>query len=180
MKATAKKCALCGGEMTSRRGPHLYDKTGLRVTLVNVEIRECTKCGDRQVMIPRVLELHELIARSILQKHSPLAPAEIVFLRKHLSWSSEDFARVLGVTRETVSRWENGKLRMSAQADRLLRMLAVSSEPIEDYARHDAAKKVSEIQAAIKSIAEIDDSKEPEALAVSLEATPSWRMVAAA
>ncbi len=39
----------------------------------------------------------------------------------------------MGTTKETVSRWESGKLPMGPQADRLLRMLVAKSTPVEQY-----------------------------------------------
>jgi transcriptional regulator with XRE-family HTH domain len=44
-----------------------------------------------------------------------------------------DFANLIGVSPETVSRWENKKETMGPSAERLLRMLVVHKLPIQQY-----------------------------------------------
>lgn len=75
-----------------------------------------------------------MLARAVATKRERLEPVEIRFLRKTLGWSASDFARYMGVTRESVSRWENGAVRMTRGAERLLRLCATTKEPIPDYA----------------------------------------------
>ena len=115
-------CSECDGKMTVAREKVKYDVSGLSgVTFRNVEVRRCSNCGEYEVVIPKIEELHRLIALTIIRKPSALAPEEIRFLRKYLGWSGVDFANHMGAKPETMSRWENGKLGMSGQADRLLR-----------------------------------------------------------
>ncbi len=95
----------------------------------------CPECGEEEVVIPKIEELHGVIAKSISKRPGQLQPREIRFLRTFLGYSSVDFARLLGVTPETVSRWE--KLRnpqkMAKPSERLLRMLAQFAEPSRTY-----------------------------------------------
>jgi putative zinc finger/helix-turn-helix YgiT family protein len=142
MEDTPMTCLECGGKMTSAREAVKYDASGLsRVTLVNVEVRRCRKCGAYEVVIPKIEELHRLIAAVVIQKQEALAPEEIRYLRKYLGWSGVDFAAHMGATPETISRWENGKLAMSPQADRLLRTMVALREPASDY-KIDALKQI--------------------------------------
>jgi len=39
----------------------------------------------------------------------------------------------MGLTPESVSRWENDREQMSAVADRLLRLLVATKDPVSDY-----------------------------------------------
>jgi putative zinc finger/helix-turn-helix YgiT family protein len=134
MEREAMKCIECGGRMTTKRENHLYTASGLRnVTLVGVEVRRCATCGDYEIVIPRVEELHRVLAAAIVRRRSRLASEEIRFLRKYLGYSGVDFAKVIGVTAETVSRWENSKEKMGASAEKLLRMLVVHKQPIRQY-----------------------------------------------
>jgi putative zinc finger/helix-turn-helix YgiT family protein len=111
-----------------------YDSSGLSgVSLRNVEVRRCPACGAFETIIPKIDQLHRLLALTIIRKPSALVPEEIRFLRKYLGWSGVDFAAHVGATPETVSRWENGKLTMSPQADRLLRMMVALREPAGEY-----------------------------------------------
>lgn len=128
------KCVQCGGTMVASRENVNYRASGLpNVTLLNLEVRRCPECGDRQTVIPDIEGLHRLLAKAIVGKPSRLTPDEIRFLRKSLGWSSADFARRMGVTPESVSRWENGRERMGATAERLLRLMVVHSSPVSDY-----------------------------------------------
>jgi putative zinc finger/helix-turn-helix YgiT family protein len=98
-----------------------------------VAVRRCQKCAAEEVAIPRIEELHRLIAQALIRRPHRLTPAEIKYLRKWLGWSGVDFARHMGTTPETVSRWEQGRVPMSAQADRLLRLMVSTRAPAVDY-----------------------------------------------
>jgi putative zinc finger/helix-turn-helix YgiT family protein len=133
-----KKCLNCGAGLKTTRGIHRYTESGLpNITLVNVEIRECPDCGEREVVIPRMEQLHRTIAHAISRQTQPLKPEEVRFLRKWLGYSTTDFALVMGVRPETVSRWESqtaGKgYRIPPTAERLLRLLVANQEPAAQY-----------------------------------------------
>jgi len=126
------KCARCGGAMTTARENYLYRECGLaHVTLVGIAVARCRHCGEHEAIIPRVEQLHVAIAATIARKPPRLLPEEIRFLRRHLGWSGGDFAAHLGVSRETVSRWETGATPMGPVAERLLRLAAVTRLPGE-------------------------------------------------
>lgn len=115
-------------------GKPQVDASGLSgITLVGVEVQRCTNCGELEVTIPRIKEIHRLIALTLLRKPARLTPAEIRFLRKYLGWSGKDFAAHVGVAPETVSRWEQGQDQMGVSADRLLRLMVVHEQPKSDY-----------------------------------------------
>lgn len=127
-------CAVCGAEMKTRRENYRYDASGLpSVTLQRVEVRRCPKCGETEVAIPAIENLHRAIAGALIRKRARLAAAEIKFLRKYLGWSGTDFAQHMGTTPETVSRWEHGRLPMGPAADRLMRLLVATKAPVSDY-----------------------------------------------
>lgn len=161
-------CLECGGKMTSSRETVKYDASGLSgITLRNVEVRRCARCGRYEVVIPKIEQLHQLIAAIVIRKTDALAAEEIRFLRKYLGWSGVDFAAHMGATAETVSRWENGKLAMSAQADRLLRAMVALGEPQSDY--------------TLDALKEIVPKRTTKPLRVGLRSAPSgWRKESAA
>jgi len=128
------KCVMCGGKMNARRETRKYTGCGLpNVTLKDVEVRRCIECGEEELAIPRVLDLHKAIAMRIIRKPGRLTGAEVRFLRKFLGWSGADFARRIGAAPETVSRWENGRERLGPTADRFLRLATVHGAPVLDY-----------------------------------------------
>jgi putative zinc finger/helix-turn-helix YgiT family protein len=127
------KCIQCEGAMTSQRESYDYGMCGLPVILDGVTVYRCSRCGAHELALPRIEELHRVIARDVIRKPTRLSPLEIRFLRKWLGHSGEDLAELMGVTPEQVSRWENGKRDMGAPADRLLRLLVATTEPRDDY-----------------------------------------------
>ena len=130
------KCPRCRGATETRREPtYRYAESGLAdVVLINaVTTASCSKCGEVYTGFRAIERLHKVIATALIHKKGRLAPEEIRFLRKSLGWSGVDFARRMGTTKETVSRWESGKLPMGPQADRLLRMLVAKNAPVEQY-----------------------------------------------
>lgn len=134
------KCIECGAEMVESPGTHDYRECGLPVRLVGVTLARCPGCGNDDVEIPRIEELHRLIARTIIHKPHGLSGGEARFLRKWLGHSSRDFAEIMGVQPETVSRWESGAKPMGATADRLLRVLVANDEPREEYPAEELRK----------------------------------------
>jgi putative zinc finger/helix-turn-helix YgiT family protein len=130
------KCVNCGHALTSVRGTHRYTESGLsNVILENVEIRSCPECGEREIVIPKMAKLHQMIAWKLVLTQSTLTAEVIKYLRKWLGLSSADFALHMGVRPETVSRWESkaAGFAMSVTADRLLRLLVANHDPVEKY-----------------------------------------------
>ncbi|MBC7834370.1 MAG: helix-turn-helix domain-containing protein [Phycisphaerales bacterium] len=128
------KCTECGTAMKAQRENYRYDECGLKsVTLVGVEVKRCPKCGNYEVSIPRIEGLHRLIARALIDKVTRFTGAEVRFLRKSLGWSGSDFAKHMGVTDETVSRWENDAAPIGPQADRLLRLMVAQGHLTTKY-----------------------------------------------
>jgi len=127
LSRTKRKCRKCGEiAVVVSRKEHRYAECGLRTVLVKgMEIRTCSACKARQVVVQRVLELHQAIAMTLVRKRTRLAGDEIRFMRKHIDWSGKDLARHMGVAHETVSRWEHEREFMSAMADRLFKLIVV-------------------------------------------------------
>lgn len=129
------QCPSCRGDMTTTREDYHYTDSGLSsVVLQDTEVRRCSGCDEEEVVISAIEAVHKAIARRLASKPGRLAPEEIRFLRKQLGFSGTDLAAHMGVAPETVSRWENAAQDMGPVADRLLRLLAVTGEPVQDYA----------------------------------------------
>jgi hypothetical protein len=63
--------------MKSRRENYLYSESGLPfVTLSGILVKRCSACGNYEVSIPRIEELHRLIARSLIVKRTRFKGAE--------------------------------------------------------------------------------------------------------
>jgi DNA-binding transcriptional regulator YiaG len=88
-----------------------YTQSGLDdVWLADGVQREETDYGSG-FRIERANELHEAIARSIINDSRPLRGQEARFLRVLLNLSQEAMAKALGVDRATIIRWERARAR---------------------------------------------------------------------
>lgn len=141
------KCDECGGLVTTERNAvRRYAMGGLpHVELHGIEVSRCGSCGKETVGIPRMGQLHRLLAETFVMQHGMIAPVELRFLRKHIGLSAGDLARRMGVARETVSRWETGASPMGAVADRLLRLLVITHEPTDSYAVDDLLDELNDM-----------------------------------
>ncbi|AUX26135.1 uncharacterized protein SOCEGT47_066960 [Sorangium cellulosum] len=128
------KCTECGDRMISTREDRPYSKLP-GVLLLGVEVLRCPKCGESEVVIPKPNQLGDLLARHLIEKRDRLVGPEIRFLRTHLGLPGAELARRMGVSPETISRWENGKDTMGPVADRLLRLLVAGDMPREALAK---------------------------------------------
>jgi len=142
-------CDECGGSIAVERGAvRRYDIGGLpHVELRGVEVEKCEQCGHESIAIPRIGQLHSVLARLMANQPRMISPVEIRFLRKHVGLSTAGFAKIMGVARETVSRWENGSQPMGAVADRLLRMIVLSHQPADSYAVEDLLRSLNDTPA---------------------------------
>ena len=127
MSAHPDTCFNCGHKMRTRREnvPFL----GLPgVVLVGVPVSRCPSCGEYEVAIPNIDELHRVLALRVLRvvdESGRLTGAEIKFLRTVLDYTSAEFARLIGASPVTVSRWEHGAQPIGHHADALVRALVL-------------------------------------------------------
>jgi putative zinc finger/helix-turn-helix YgiT family protein len=135
------KCTECGSHLKVTSTTYRYVESGLTdVLLHGVQVRKCPKCGTEDVAIPNIAGLHRCIAAELVTRRSALIARELRFLRQFLGQSSKDFARTLGVTAETLSRWENAKRDIPPVVDRVVRLLVVNTPPRTDYSSDMLAK----------------------------------------
>ena len=111
------------GKKATLRSPYHFVESGLpNVYLVGVKYRVCKVCGAQSADIPAIKNLMMALGRIIVESKAPLTGAEIRFLRKRLGKKSSEFARIIGVTSEQVSRWEHGHNPPERSADKLIRV----------------------------------------------------------
>lgn len=119
-------CLRCGAAVESMQTSHCYREAGLsNVLLVDVEIRTCVACGDRELVTPRLERLHEAIARALSRQSALLTAEPVSFLRRCLRLTAAHFARLMGVRTETVYRWEHldSTRALTPVDDHLLKLL---------------------------------------------------------
>jgi putative zinc finger/helix-turn-helix YgiT family protein len=141
MEEQAMNCAKCGGKLRVTGSTHRYTESGLPyVVLHGVQVRKCQECGEEEVAIPNISGLHRCIAAILVARKAALAAMEFRFLRQFLGHSSKDFAKTLGVTPETLSRWEHAGRDIPPVVDRIVRLLVVNTPPRTDYSADMLAK----------------------------------------
>lgn len=104
-----------------RSEPYRYRACGLEgIYLMNgftVEEHD----GEKHVAIRDVDGLHNAIGRHLVQHRKVLTPSEIRFLRNTMGLTQADLAGRIGVTSQSVARWEKGSHEMPGGADKALR-----------------------------------------------------------
>jgi len=141
------KCTECGSKLVSSIENYKYLECGLPyVTLCDVTVRRCEKCGSVEVAISNIEGLHRSIALTLIQKPTRFTGEEIKFLRKSIGLSARLLADRMGIDPATLSRWENGHDEIGVPCDRLLRLLVANEKPVEHY----PAETLSEIEPAAK------------------------------
>lgn len=131
----SRKCPSCSSKMKKTNHDYHYSECGLKnIVLKKIDAFICNDCGEEEHTIPNIEDLHSLLAKTIASQKNRLLPEEIRFLRSQLGFSGVNFAKTIGVTPESVSRWEHGKEVMSTTTERLLRMIVLSNAgPFRDY-----------------------------------------------
>ena len=90
--------------------------------LAGIDYWVCPKCGESRALIPALDLLPRAIARALVTKLTALSGVEIEFLRNALDLKSNEFAKILCVTPQHFSRWENSRSVPSPPTDRLIRL----------------------------------------------------------
>lgn len=132
------KCMMCGSKLKKKKVDNYhYVESGLsKIYLKGIEVYSCSnsECGEEELVIPNTEKLHNLIAQELASQKNKLLPEEIRFLRVHLGFSGADFAKAIGVSPETVTRWEKGKVKMKESTEKVLRLLVLTKAgPFRNY-----------------------------------------------
>jgi len=111
----------------TRTNPYAYTLAGLpNVRLAGIRVRRCRKCGAEMPEIPRIQDLHRVIANLIVKKPGLLTGPEIRYLRKQAGFAAKQFAALIAIDPSTLSRVEAGKQKLSKAPDRLARAVSVA------------------------------------------------------
>jgi DNA-binding transcriptional regulator YiaG len=102
-----KKCPSCGGTLMASRKRQTQN-VGSREFVVTVAAGACRSCGS--VFLENAsLQRAEMEVACELARHGPVSGDAFRYLRKAIGLRAVVVAELLGVTPETISRWENGQ-----------------------------------------------------------------------
>lgn len=107
MSAEAKICAACGADKVRKGKVSITREVGTHLFSATVTGLVCEACGESLTDI-RDGERFDNVIADLLTEAPPTGDS-FRFLRKVAGLKAKDVARMLGVTGDTVSRWENGK-----------------------------------------------------------------------
>lgn len=117
---------------------HRFKESGLdNVILHGVRQHRCSHCGEVLYDFGHLNQLHQLIADTLLRKKELLLGPEIRFLRTYIGYSSEMFARIIGLDKTSLSRIENGRSKISNQVNMSVRFAVAGKMADRDYDLHD-------------------------------------------
>lgn len=137
-----KRCTECGFSEGLQHREDELDVDGIAV--VQGHVYTCPECDTKFRGYDRYDDLMRGIAQQLARDSSRrLTHLEQRWLRKYLGFSTKSWGAYLGVTRETVSGWENNKRKMSLGHERLLRMLVERGEAFRDYHTEDSMSPAS-------------------------------------
>ena len=118
-----------------------YTESGLNnVVIEGIEVVK-DDLGDTVYCIPNVRGLHRAIAHAIITHDVGISGKELRFLRTEMGLTQKELAKILGVARVTVTRWETAEKPIDRHAEFVVRMLAAEKlginpdMPVEEMAR---------------------------------------------
>jgi len=118
-------CPDCNKKTKKVSADYTYRESGLdNILLEDIPMYVCS-CGNKFPIISNIRQLHDLIAENIIKKPERLSGKEARFLRKEMAMKAIDFAKLLNVSKVTISRWENENKPISIISDKLIRSIFI-------------------------------------------------------
>ncbi len=109
------RCRVCGGPDVAPGTTELVNTVDGTAFAATLPASVCQACGDTKVEAPTVKAFELQVAAELARMGRP-TPAAFRFMRTALGFRGPQFAQLLGVDRGTLSRWENGVLRVDRGA----------------------------------------------------------------
>jgi putative zinc finger/helix-turn-helix YgiT family protein len=111
---------------------------GERISVPGFPHLRCPRCGEAVLSVAEARELQRQAIERYRLKYGLLSADEIRAIRRRHDLTQGEFARLLRLGGNTVSRWESGRNVQSAAMDVLLRLIRDLPESLR-YLREHAA-----------------------------------------
>ena len=131
-------CHACGTAMVEKRGKLRLPVNGEEVAVPSAVHLSCPKCHEVVLRYQDARRLSEDAIAIYRRKHGLLSADQIRGIRERFGLTQADFARLLRLGANTLSRWESGRNVQTEAMDTLLRLIRDLPGSI-DYLRHHAA-----------------------------------------
>lgn len=116
------RCMECGKEMQFTTAPMTEIYRGEKITVKGIEHYVC-ECGNDEMTATEATKLALALASQYAKAHELLSPSDIKDLRSDLGLTQHEFESLLGVSKPTASRWENGASQQSITANNLMKLI---------------------------------------------------------
>jgi putative zinc finger/helix-turn-helix YgiT family protein len=108
------------------REPYHYTACGLDNVYLTSGYLTREVGGERYVSVKEVEDLHKAIAMFLARQKKVLTGQEVRFVRKYLDLTQRELGAFLGVSDQSVARYEKGQSPLEGPTDALLRLLVVA------------------------------------------------------
>lgn len=131
-------CPACGTTMSEKRGTLRLPVNGEETAVPSALHLTCPKCHETVLRYQDARRLSEDAIAIYRRKHGLLSADEIRAIRERFEVTQADFARLLRLGANTLSRWESGRNVQTEAMDTLLRVIRDLPGSIEYLRRHAA------------------------------------------
>jgi putative zinc finger/helix-turn-helix YgiT family protein len=132
------RCSTCGSTLRRQAGGAVLSINGERVSVPGFPHLRCRSCGEAVLSLAEARELQRRAIERYRQKYGLLSADEIRAIRRRHDLTQGEFARLLRIGGNTISRWEAGRNVQSAAMDVLLRLIRDLPDSLR-YLRDHAA-----------------------------------------
>jgi DNA-binding transcriptional regulator YiaG len=134
--------------------PYLYKACGLDDIYLLNGVEKHESAYGRGISVHNAKALHREIGHYLIMHRKALSPKEIRFLRKEMEMTQEELGDCLGITGQTVARYEKGETEIPGPVDQLTRFcFAFYLMPQEER-----AKVMEEVMEAVKEMRQMDEA----------------------
>jgi transcriptional regulator with XRE-family HTH domain len=119
-----------------------YTESGLQNVFISGIEAVLDDDGDEVITIPAINDLHAVISIGIVSHKNSISGDELKFLRTELGYTQAQLAELVHHERQSIGRWESGKVVMDSASEALIRKLAIEKLVldvefgIDDISRH--------------------------------------------
>lgn len=131
-------CPACGTLMLEKRGRLRLPVNGGEITVPSAAHLKCPKCHEVVLRSQDARRLSEDAIAIYRRKHGLLSADQIRAIRERFDLTQAEFARLVRLGANTLSRWESGRNVQTEAMDTLLRLIRDLPGTIE-YLRAHAA-----------------------------------------
>jgi putative zinc finger/helix-turn-helix YgiT family protein len=110
------QCPECGHERQTIQGEQYACLNGFSFLVQEAEWYYCTNCNLKTATAKEVRRWEEIGKQQLKQLHAIPTKEDVKRLRKEMGLTAQNFARIFGVTRQTVHAWERNGVELSPAA----------------------------------------------------------------